>query len=109
MPVQGGYDDGIAGIVLQQHPKHHKHSKHRAVNNKLGFGEHDFIDMAGTPSREWSRHAVHALAEWSAHGTEVFPAIREATRRGDSTGTDKIIASVAGTLRRAAGRRRCRW
>ncbi|KAL2911478.1 Vacuolar protein sorting-associated protein 70 [Polyrhizophydium stewartii] len=112
LAVQGGSDDGLAGIMPQQHPKHPKHSKHpkhpkdpkhRAVNDKLGFGERGFIDMAGIPGREWYRHVVYAPGEWSGYGAEMFPAIHESIRRGDSAGTDKIIASVAATLRCAAG------
>ncbi|KAL2911481.1 hypothetical protein HK105_209060 [Polyrhizophydium stewartii] len=101
--MPGSSGDGIAGIVLQQHLKHLNHPNHRAVNNKLGFGERGFIDMAGIPRCEWCRHAVHAPGKWSAHGAEMLPAIHESIRRGDSAGSKKIIASVAATLRHAAG------
>ncbi|KAL2915057.1 Vacuolar protein sorting-associated protein 70 [Polyrhizophydium stewartii] len=101
--MPGSSGDGIAGIVPQQHLKHPSHPKHRADNNKLGFGERGFIDMAGIPGREWCRHVVYAPGEWSGYGAEMFPAIHEAIRRGDSAGTNKIIASVAATLRCAAG------
>ncbi|KAL2915070.1 Vacuolar protein sorting-associated protein 70 [Polyrhizophydium stewartii] len=59
--------------------------------------------MAGIPGRECYRYTVCAPGERSAHSAEMLPAIHESIRRGDSAGTDKIIASVAATLRHAAG------